>query len=60
MPIYLETKDSLELKPINVVGTLLCFNDTFLGPGIYRGAAEAVVNVAGGGTILTPALAKLN
>lgn len=38
----------------NVVGTLLCFDDVFFGPGIYRASAGDIVNVAGGGTVLFP------
>ena len=40
----------------NVVGTLLCFDDVFFGPGIYRASAGDIVNVAGGGTVLFPVL----
>lgn len=39
---------------VNVVGTLLCFDDVFFGPGIYRASAGDIVNVAGGGTVLFP------
>lgn len=39
---------------LNVVGTLLCFDDVFFGPGIYRASAGDIVNVAGGGTVLFP------
>ena len=41
---------------MNIVGTLLCFDDIFFGPGIYRASAGDIVNVAGGGTILFPLL----
>lgn len=56
-PIYMDNNGSLKLCPVNIVGTLLCFANTFLGPGIYRASPSAIVNVAGGGTILTPMLA---
>jgi len=41
---------------MNVVGTLLCLDDKYLGPGIFRASSGDIVNVAGGGTILTPLL----
>jgi hypothetical protein len=44
----------VERHSFNVVGTLLCFDDVFFGPGIYRASAGDIVNVAGGGTVLFP------
>jgi len=41
---------------VNVVGTMLCFDDIFFGPGIYRASPGDIVNVAGGGTVLFPVL----
>jgi len=41
---------------MHVVGTLLCLDDYFFGPGIYRASCGDIVNVAGGGTILFPVL----
>lgn len=39
---------------LNMVGTLLCFNDTFLGPGIYRASSNDLVAFSRGGCILFP------
>jgi len=42
---------------INLVGMLLCFNEDFLGLGIYRGSEHSIINVAEGrGKIFAPAL----
>jgi alpha-ketoglutarate-dependent taurine dioxygenase len=44
-------------QPMLVVGLLHCFNDHFLGPGIFRASSleHPIVNVAGGnGIILSP------
>ncbi|HEY9790526.1 MAG TPA: hypothetical protein V6D22_09025 [Candidatus Obscuribacterales bacterium] len=38
--------------PMNVVGLMLCFENEFLGPGVYRASASDVVNVASGGLIV--------
>jgi hypothetical protein len=55
-PIRMSTNEVVSIQQLNVVGTLLCFDDSFLGPGIYRASKEDIVNVAGGGTILFPML----
>lgn len=55
--IYLEIDRQLVQRPVNIVGTLLCFDDELLGPGIYRASPSDIVNVAGGGAILVPMLA---
>lgn len=47
-------KEIMLRRNMNVVGTLLCFDDQFLGPGIYRASESDIVNVASGGTILFP------
>jgi len=42
---------------IQIVGVMLCFNETFFGPGIYRGSHHSVVNVhQGRGVIFPPAV----
>ncbi len=43
---------------MNVVGTLLCLDDNFFGPGIYRASSGDIVNVSGGGTILFPVISS--
>lgn len=53
-PICMRSGDEVATQELNVVGTLLCFDDQFLGPGIYRAGKGDIVNVAGGGTILFP------
>jgi hypothetical protein len=40
------------LHNMNVVGTILCIDDDYLGPGIYRASENEIVNVASGGAIL--------
>ncbi len=47
--------ESIEM---NVVGTLLCLDDNFFGPGIYRASSGDIVNVSGGGTILYPVVSS--
>ena len=42
--------------PMYVVGMLLCFDDVFLGTGIYRSSPQEIVNVVSGGTILFPTI----
>lgn len=44
----------IENRPIQIVGMLLCFNDTFFGPGIYRGSHHSVVNVHQGRGVIFP------
>lgn len=41
---------------MNLVGTLLSFDEAFFGPGIYRASPGDLVAVSRGGTILTPAV----
>ncbi len=55
-PILLRVNDRVSEARLNVVGTLLCFDDHFLGTGIYRASQNDIVNVAGGGAILFPML----
>jgi hypothetical protein len=55
--IYMEIDKQLVQRQVNIVGTLLCFDDELLGPGIYRASPSDIVNVAGGGAILVPMLA---
>ncbi len=38
------------------VGSLLCFNDEFFGPGIYRASNHDVVSVATSGSVLMPVM----
>lgn len=46
--------NEVSMQELNVVGTLLCFDEQFFGPGIYRASKGDIVNVAGGGMILFP------
>lgn len=55
-PIQMLVDNSVQNLDLNVVGTLLCFDDNFLGTGIYRASPKDIVNVAGGGAILFPML----
>lgn len=57
-PIRMLVDDRLETVDLNVVGTLLCFDNKFLGTGIYRASPQDIVNVAGGGAILFPMLSE--
>ncbi len=50
----------VEIVNLNIVGTLLCFDDEFVGTGIYRASPNDIVNVAGGGAILFPMLSGNN
>ncbi len=54
--IMLRINDCVSEALLNVVGTLLCFDEHFLGTGIYRASQDDIVNVAGGGAILFPML----
>lgn len=58
--IRMLVEKNVETVNLNVVGTLLCFDDTFLGTGIYRASQKDIVNVAGGGAILFPMLSELS
>jgi alpha-ketoglutarate-dependent taurine dioxygenase len=42
------------LSYYNLVGTLLCFNDKFLGPGIYRASNQDLIALTQGGFIIFP------
>jgi hypothetical protein len=43
-------------REMKVVGLLPCLDEEAFGPGMYRAAPDAIVNVARGGLILAPAL----
>ncbi len=51
---YHSNSDTINFQEMKVVGTMLCFDDVFLGPGIYRASASEIINVANGGSILAP------
>lgn len=40
----------------NIIGAMLCFGNHFLGFGIFRAASSDVVNLHGGGCVVSPAL----
>jgi len=46
------------LTPVSwyVVGTILCLDDQFLGPGIFRSSEQDLVCISSGGMMLAPAL----
>lgn len=48
--------DKVSIRPMNVVGLLPTLDEDCFGPGMFRAAADDIVNVARGGTILAPAL----
>jgi hypothetical protein len=48
----------ISTRSAHVVGLLLCLDDRFFGPGIFRASSEDVVNVARGGAILIPAVGE--
>lgn len=54
LPVLTCNNDCLSIEPMNVVGTMLCFDDAFIGPGVYRASRSEIVNVASGGTVLVP------
>lgn len=54
LPVLTCNNDCLSIEPMNVVGTMLCFDDTFIAPGVYRASRSEIVNVASGGTVLVP------
>lgn len=55
------TKNNLlEYKQHKVVGTLLCFNDLFIGPGIFRTSADDLIALSRGGNLLFPLLNDTN
>ncbi|RNA30627.1 taurine catabolism dioxygenase [Brachionus plicatilis] len=53
---YIEQKKFFlkSAKNCNIVGTLLCFNDTFYCPGIYRASRKDLVSLSQEGLILYP------
>jgi len=55
-PISVVRDGDLVSVPMLVVGCLPALDENGFGPGVYRAAEGAVVNVAGGGIILAPAL----
>ncbi|MDZ4837593.1 MAG: hypothetical protein SGJ27_27725 [Candidatus Melainabacteria bacterium] len=59
-PILTRVGNDVSVQELNVVGTLLCFDDQFIGPGIYRASKGDIVNVSGGGTILFPMMERAN
>jgi hypothetical protein len=55
-PVTTLRHGDLETTPMRVVGVLPALDDYAFGPGLYRAAADEVVNVARGGIILAPAM----
>lgn len=55
-PITTVRDGALVTAPMHVVGLLPSLDDHAFGPGMYRASADALVNVARGGTILAPVL----
>jgi len=56
-PHLKEDGPEISLSPHTVVGTLLCSNERFLGPGIYRSCPQHdIVAISRGGSMLFPAL----
>jgi hypothetical protein len=55
-PIAVVRDGDLVTIPMRVVGILPALDEHAFGPGLYRAAADEVVNVARGGTILAPTL----
>lgn len=43
---------------LNLVGTLLCLNDKFLGPGVYRAGKKDLIALSQGGFFVYPVLEK--
>ena len=44
----------LHTRAMKIVGTMLCLDHKFLGPGIYRASESDVINFSRGGSILAP------
>jgi hypothetical protein len=57
-PIVSEIDGQVATRLMHVIGLLPTLDEQSFGPGIYRAGPDAVVNVAGGGTILTPVVAN--
>lgn len=55
-PILSDCTGELAVTEMNVVGTMLCFDNLFLGTGIYRASSDEIINVCRGGTILAPVI----
>ena len=53
-----DLEQSNEIKKINIVGMLLCYNKESFGPGIFRGSTNSIINVHSGGYILPCVYAK--
>lgn len=53
---YFENQEKFQ----NIVGTLLCFNDTFLGPGIYRTSQSELIALTRNGCLMFPVKKGIN
>lgn len=56
--VWLSRKNEQTSKnsQLNIVGTMLCLNDQFLGPGLYRAGQGDLIALARGGFFLFPVL----
>ena len=57
--ILSKSNEILSIENYNIVGTILCFNDLFLGPGIFRGSQTDLISLNQGGFILYPVMGHL-
>lgn len=62
LKIYNHENQNYDVKSLTSVGLILCFNNKFYGPGLFRYKADKIVALSGGGFIKFPCLqlSKIN